>query len=134
MFNLIFIDMEHFKRKLGIKPIIGIYQIKNNINQKVYIGKSIDIERRWEQHKYSKSKNVISLDIKKYGISNFDFSEIEKIENLFDKNDIENRLTILEQKWMDINKSYNKNFGYNINKLSKPNLYLAAAFIPMKTP
>ena len=36
--------------------MIGIYQIKNNINGKMYIGKSIDIESRWKNH-ISVSKN-----------------------------------------------------------------------------
>jgi group I intron endonuclease len=114
--------MIHIKRKISNEPIIGIYQIKNNINGKIYIGKSIDIERRWCQHKYGKTKNVISLAISKYGITNFEFSIIEKVENIFEKNEIECRLIILEQKWMDINNSYKKGFGYNINKTSKPNL------------
>ena len=29
----------------------GIYKITNKINQKIYIGKSIRIERRWSEHK-----------------------------------------------------------------------------------
>ena len=30
--------------------MIGIYMYTNNINKKVYIGQSIDIERRKSQH------------------------------------------------------------------------------------
>ncbi len=33
-------------RKISKKPICGIYQITNQINGKIYIGQSIDIERR----------------------------------------------------------------------------------------
>jgi predicted GIY-YIG superfamily endonuclease len=29
----------------------GIYKIQNQINNKVYIGSSIDINRRWQHHK-----------------------------------------------------------------------------------
>lgn len=31
--------------------ICGIYKITNNLNGKSYIGYSIDIQRRWSQHK-----------------------------------------------------------------------------------
>ena len=31
--------------------MIGIYKIQNLINQKCYIGQSIDIERRWRDEK-----------------------------------------------------------------------------------
>jgi len=31
--------------------MIGIYEIKNKINNKVYIGSSNDIERRFNEHK-----------------------------------------------------------------------------------
>ena len=31
--------------------ITGIYKITNRINGKVYIGQSIDIRRRWRQHR-----------------------------------------------------------------------------------
>nr|DAH19257.1 MAG TPA: intron associated endonuclease [Bacteriophage sp.]DAT87476.1 MAG TPA: intron associated endonuclease [Caudoviricetes sp.] len=30
--------------------MIGIYKIENLINGKVYIGQSVHIERRWQEH------------------------------------------------------------------------------------
>ena len=30
--------------------MIGIYKIENKVNGKVYIGQSIDIEKRWKNH------------------------------------------------------------------------------------
>lgn len=30
--------------------MIGVYLITNNINGKMYIGSSINIERRWKEH------------------------------------------------------------------------------------
>jgi group I intron endonuclease len=108
--------MGRFIRKLNDLPILGIYQIKNLINDKVYVGQSIDIERRWLQHKYSKNDTYISLAIKKYGVDNFVFLILEIIE----KND-KKLLTELEQKWMDLKKSYDKKYGYNLNEKSKIN-------------
>jgi group I intron endonuclease len=113
---------EHFKRKIKNIPIIGIYQIKNLINGKVYIGQSIDIERRWEQHRYGKTSLVLCKSIKKHGIKNFEFTILETIENNFNKIDIIDTLVNLEQKWMNITQSIVKGIGYNLNKTSKPNL------------
>lgn len=31
--------------------MIGVYKITNNINGKVYIGQSININKRWKEHK-----------------------------------------------------------------------------------
>jgi group I intron endonuclease len=103
------------------EPICGIYQITNNINGKVYIGQSIDIERRWNQHKYGKGSIILRNAIKKYGINNFKFEILEKIK-FTNKNDVIKTLTELEQKWLDNKKPYLKENGYNQNKLSKPNL------------
>ena len=30
--------------------MVGIYAIKNKINNKIYIGRSTDIQRRWTTH------------------------------------------------------------------------------------
>ena len=73
--------MKHFKRKLSQEPILGIYQIKNIINGKIYIGKSIDIEERWNNHKYG-NNIVIHKSIKKYGLNNFEFTVLETIESI----------------------------------------------------
>ena len=68
------------------KVICGIYQIKNKINGKSYIGQSKDIYNRWKQHKLVISDNCNSImkeypfyqALKKYGIENFDFSILEE--------------------------------------------------------
>jgi group I intron endonuclease len=57
----------------------GIYKITNKINGKVYIGQSINIERRWKEHISDKRKNsLIHLAIEKYGEKNFNFEIIEE--------------------------------------------------------
>jgi group I intron endonuclease len=113
--------MGHFKRKIRETPICGIYVIKNKINNKIYIGKSIDIERRWIQHKYHKSRIFLHNVIKKYGFENFEFKIIQEI--IFtDRKKTEIVLCQLEEKWINEKKSYLKKYGYNIIKISKPNL------------
>lgn len=61
--------------------MIGIYKITNTLNGKCYIGQSIDIQRRWEEHLY-RSSNCIFLKyaLYKYGASNFTFEVIEECE------------------------------------------------------
>ncbi len=112
--------MKRFKRKLLPEPIYGIYQITNKINHKIYIGKSVDIEERWQQHKYGNSRITISKAIKKYGRENFDFIVLESINIVsLNKEEINEKLLNLEQKWIDIKKPYLKSIGYNINRKAK---------------
>lgn len=106
-------------RKISKTHICGIYQITNKINNKIYIGQSIDIERRWNQHMYGKGSVVLMNAINKYGLDNFEFKILETIE-FTTKNEVINLLTEMEQKWFDIKTPYIN--GYNINTTSKPNL------------
>ena len=90
--------------------IQGIYKIINCINNKVYIGQSIDIEKRFKRHKSNillKFKHPLYYSLKKYGIDNFEFIIIEKVISIKD-------LDSKEQYWMDFYNSYNPEFGYNL--------------------
>lgn len=71
--------------------MIGIYKFTNKINNKAYIGQSVNIEHRRQQHissaYYSKSNTyntVFHQAIRKYGSENFNFEilTICKIEEL----------------------------------------------------
>lgn len=58
----------------------GIYKITNQLNNKSYIGQSINIESRWNHHKnYSMESAHYPLyqAFKKYGVENFTFEIIE---------------------------------------------------------
>lgn len=75
----------------------GIYMITNKINGKKYIGQSVNIERRWYDHKYKAFyKDEISFDspihqaFRKYGTENFDFTILTEcsVEEL-DKKEID---------------------------------------------
>ena len=94
--------------------MIGIYIIKNNVNGKIYIGKSIDIEKRWKEHirhskdEYSKSKPAIHRAINKYGKDSFSFSVLEEcsIEQLNER----------EKYYIKKYNSNDKNTGYNFTE------------------
>ncbi len=88
----------------------GIYKITNKINNKCYIGKSSNIESRFEYHKmnYQTSKEwnkTLYKAFRKYGLENFIFEIIEKIE---DYNDLCNER---EKYWISYYDSKRK--GYN---------------------
>lgn len=72
----------------------GIYRITNQITGAVYIGQSIDMEKRWEQHKAAARKKPHSMlyaAINKYGVDNFSFEPIEIITDLEDLDEAERR-------------------------------------------
>ena len=92
--------------------MIGIYKIENLINQKIYIGQSIDIKERYKQHIYKAfNKNeagynqIIHLAFRKYGIENFKLEVLEEcaLEELDEK----------EQYWITKLNTITPN-GYNI--------------------
>ena len=95
--------------------MIGIYKYTNKINGHVYIGQSIDIEKRQKNHLYSafnpKTKDYNSKfhqAIRKYGIDNFDFTILIELE---EKEYSQNLLNNLEKTFIKLFNSY-KN-GYN---------------------
>lgn len=94
--------------------MVGIYKITNNLNNKVYIGKSLDIERRWKEHirhskdEFSREKPPIHKAINKYGASSFTFTVLEECD--------ESRLDELEMYYIKKYDSRNKSKGYNITQ------------------
>lgn len=86
-----------------------IYKITNDINNKIYIGQTVNtIEKRWRQHKCNSTKEyfsqvVLYKAINKYGIEHFHIEEIEKVEN--------GKLDEREKYWIKYYDSYNH--GYN---------------------
>lgn len=95
--------------------MIGIYKYENKINGHCYIGKSIDIERRQYNHKYSaynqKARDYDSQfhqAIRKYGLDNFDFTVIC---SLSPEEYSEELLNQLEKTFIKLYNSYEN--GYN---------------------
>lgn len=86
-----------------------IYVIENKINNKMYIGQTIDIDRRRRGHFYPSSKcPYISNAIQKYGSENFDFCIIEKCVSLEQSN-------YQEMFWIETLGSLYPN-GYNLRE------------------
>lgn len=96
--------------------MIGIYKITNKLNGKSYIGQSIDIKRRWKQHKKTtpqKNKNQLYQDFYMCGIENFNFEILEEC----DIKELDER----EIYW--INKFDTFYNGYNLTQGGKISLY-----------
>jgi group I intron endonuclease len=90
---------------------VGIYQIRNILDGKVYVGQSQNIEQRWRLHRsvLTRAKHAnkhLQCAWNKYGQSSFVFEilEICLIENL----------TTQEQFWLDTKYAYRRNSGYNL--------------------
>ena len=67
------------------EKIIGVYKITNTATGDFYVGSSKNIEKRWANHKCPSSwnkqpNNPLYLDMKKYGVDNFDFQILAEVE------------------------------------------------------
>ena len=62
--------------------MVGIYSIRNKLTGQEYIGQSIDIERRWMEHKTPKANGNDRLhsDMQRHGIEKFEFRVLEECE------------------------------------------------------
>ena len=89
-----------------------IYKIMNNINGKIYIGKTSRALKFITQGHKDFSKNeknttYLALAIRKYGFENFTFSEIEIVDN-----GVLNQQEIF---WIHYYQSNNRLIGYNMS-------------------
>jgi group I intron endonuclease len=96
--------------------MVGIYKITNLINNKNYIGQSINIQRRLGEHKYRPFNEKddgyntpLYKAIRKYGLENFSFDIIEECSP--------DQLNAKEIFWIQHYNSYIKNGkGYNLTR------------------
>ena len=96
--------------------VCGVYKITNTVTGDFYIGSSIDVKRRWREHKEPSvlnrySKYPLYLDMQKYGVDKFDFQILAEVE-------IE-QLKETEQQFIEMQKptynNYNAN-GQNVDR------------------
>lgn len=93
------------------EKICGIYKIENKLNHKVYIGQSVDIQKRWIGHRYELNKGVhgnthLQSAWNKYGADSFNFSIVQLCD--------EQQLNDLEVEYIAYYKSYDDKYGYNL--------------------
>jgi group I intron endonuclease len=92
-----------------------LYKILCTINQKVYIGQTIDISKRWSQHRNEARKEepsmIINRAMKKHGIENFTFEIIATTLNQENANNIETELVKQYESHISTGKGYNVSLG-----------------------
>lgn len=87
-----------------------IYKIENQINHKLYIGKTTyTIKKRWTQHLDNAKREhlkhlAIYAAMRKYGIENFTIEQVEEVTDI-------NQLSSREKYWISYYDTYN--IGYN---------------------
>lgn len=98
--------------------MIGIYKIENMVNNKVYIGCSNDIERRWNDHRtraFSEGDREYNKTLyrafRKYGLDNFKFSIICECS----KEDIKEKEIAFIELYDSYNNGYNETIGGDIS-------------------
>lgn len=94
--------------------MIGIYKIENTINHKCYVGQSLDIQRRFNDHKrlYNNPKDKgyqypLYRAMRKYGVKNFIFTVIEECS----EEDLNQREIYYIEKFHAFTKGYNQTLG-----------------------
>lgn len=97
----------------------GIYIIKNLVNNKVYIGQSVDVKSRLQHHRSELRHNrhansYLQNSWNKYGEENFEFSVLELCDE--DQLDELERRYIKEYDAMDRDYGYNRESGGSLNK------------------
>ena len=97
--------------------MIGVYKITNIINGKIYVGESLNIDKRWEEHKLELENREhhsykLQEDYYTYGKDNFKFEILETIDDDLKQIIQKCLLYILEDKYIKQYNSINK--GYNV--------------------
>lgn len=102
--------------------MIGIYQFRNTVNKKAYIGSSVEVTKRKENHIHSlrkgKHHNIhFQRAWDKYGEDSFEYKVLEYL----DSETSTDKLLEREQYWLDKTKCYETEHGYNILRIAGSN-------------
>lgn len=100
--------MTKYKNLIGIHPMPGIYKITSPAG-KIYIGRSINIKKRFREHLNASSSTHIGRSIRKYGYSAHKF---EVLCYTINENDLLNRLEVF---FIDYHNSTNPEIGLNLS-------------------
>ena len=104
---------------MRIKKKSGIYEIHSKSSGKAYIGSALNLNDRWSEHLHNLRNGKHNLALQnaynKYSESDFEFNILEEIA---DPHDLVER----EQYWINLKKSSDSAFGYNIRSQASSNV------------
>jgi hypothetical protein len=110
--------IRHYKQTI---QEMGVYQIKNRINGKLFIGNAINLKGILNSNKFQLKtgrhfNQELQKDYNKYGEDNFDFEIVDCLKPKEDpKYDYREDLNILEDMWLEKLQPYDEK-GYNTRK------------------
>ncbi len=94
-------------RPVDVPEVSCVYKIVNLVNDKVYVGQTINLRKRYSNHKSSTGNRFICRAIRKYGIRNFTIEILELVPDY-------GKLDEIETKYIQSFQSTNPNIGYNL--------------------
>ena len=110
----------HQEYKERVKPA-GIYQVKNIVNGKVFLGSSLNLEGPLNRHKFmlkigSHTNKALQNDWNELGPDNFVFEILEEVKVKDDPNfNLKDELTLLELIWLEKLQPFGER-SYNLNE------------------
>lgn len=114
-------------REAGGDPKIsaGVYQIRNTVNDKKYVGGAVNLRRRIHLHLYQLKRGIhhsqkLQRAWLKYGADAFVFEVLELVDNIVD-------VVAREQVALDRERSYERDVGYNICRKGRSRLGVKAS-------
>ena len=90
-----------------------IYEFRNTINNKYYVGQTIRPDLRYNEHKAAQGDTLFHRAIRKYGFDKFEYTVVNQY-SAADVYELKNILNDAEIKQIDYRDSYNN--GYNMNR------------------
>lgn len=110
-----------YEYKQTLRPM-GVYEIRNLVNEKVFLGSSMNLDGIINRHKFElKMRSHTNKDLQKdwneFGEENFTFEILEEIEQR-EGLDLEKELDFLENLWLEKLQPFGEN-GYNEKKKTR---------------
>jgi hypothetical protein len=106
-----------------VRPM-GVFLIRNNLSDKVFLGSGLDLRGVINRHKFQRSRGIhpnksLQADWLKLGSDNFAFEIVDELTPREDV-DLDHRkeLTFLEDLWLERLQPFDER-GYNERKLSR---------------